>query len=469
MPPKTIDEINAFNWGALSEAEYRKILNGLLPDTAERKLAIQLYGAATKGRAKVPLLDTADSERAGAAVLQNLMLIDRGLFTRAKDGYQLPFWVEYFWKEANSVSGSRAREVMARFVVKTGNDPDVMKRTYAYTEAARLTDTLEPVDPALWRGILVDLLKIGFRAVDPKATQASQGPTPLPDGGDAIVNCKLDDQFIRYVTEADVSKLTLFLRGESRPWAAIAKQGTKRMSAVDDLRRVMKIDQAWHPFKLDEINRYLWYRQGQNDNDYYTVVSIAMEVEDAACYPKIDEERIYKFPRKPLSDWSAAERLAHRENLALVQMRDGKKRCLLASRITVYMFVVNNTVVLDTKKAGGGYPEQGVEEILIDNIFGYFEILRLHHGPQPEDGFTAFVTGSGFNRRDQYDVRKHFGVKGYEHCLKLYKEIRDGKHRFKSAWKSSGHGLPRISMDIVGALQAPLDPLALRKLDAAAW
>jgi hypothetical protein len=208
----------------------------------------------------------------------------------------------------------------------------------------------------------------------------------------------------------------------------------------------------------------MWFRLGQGDNDYYTVISVATDFETSLSFPKIDEARVYGFPKKKLEEWTQDEIQRHRKNLALVTLVDGSERVMLATQTTAYMCVACGRII-DTRTAGGhldevskklvGFPEKGVSEIPLDQIFAILPITRIHHGPDPEDGFTAFID-SNRARLVVEDFAKAMDLFG-DAYPRLKDEYFKQKYRMKvvTAWSANGATEARIAVNISRLIKLP--------------
>ncbi len=363
------------------------------------------------------------------------------------------WWFQYFWQEAKMVATESDRAEMAtictQLFVKTPRGP------YKYEcRDAFKNDDYTTSQPAVWRVILTKLLHIGFRRVDPKeAVQTGpQGP-PVPQVAAHHLMMRAD--LAPYLPTQYTPQTEIFWRAESRTMdRIIAQQGTKRQSDVKFIADDMQMSASWHPYSDPDINRYMWYRMGQGDNDYYTVISVAVNFETSLSFPKIDEKRVYGFPKKALDEWSQDEVRLHQRNMALVRMADGTERIMLATQTTAYMCVACGRII-DTQTAGGGFPEKGVSEIPLDQIFAMLPITRIHHGPDPQDGFTAFIDYAK-GRLVQEDFGKAMDLFGdaYQRCKDEY-FTQKYRGSVASAWAQNGVQPPRIPMNVSGIVEYP--------------
>ncbi|HEY4138179.1 MAG TPA: hypothetical protein VGN65_06995, partial [Casimicrobiaceae bacterium] len=111
--------------------------------------------------------------------------------------------------------------------------------------------------------------------------------------------------------------------------------------------------------------------------------------------------------------------------------------------------------IIDTMTAGGGFPEKGVSHIPLDQIFAMLPITRIHHGPDPLDGFTAFIDHNK-GRLTTEDFGKSIDLFGaiYPKCKEEYfKQKYRGK--VASAWASNGFSAPRVEVAVDRIVQYP--------------
>jgi hypothetical protein len=470
MPQMTQEEFAKINWAEIPDEEWENYNSGLevKGKTLSMKQRIQARAArqgTTAGGHKVKATEVGLEFRPG-----DVQGDDLGAAPFANQGidvaeFGVRWWFQYFWQEAKMVANEQQRGTMAdicnELFTKTPQGPHkfVVKDAYA-------NDNADTGKAAKWLEWMEKMLEIGFFKVDTKEV-VQTGPQPLPVLRPAPHHMMLQTYFSDYVAkkgevgaEDFKAETQIFWRGESRDMQKIRTQkGTKRQSVVDSLRTDMKMDKTWHPFKEDKNNQYLWYRRGQNDNDYYTVISVGMNFETALCFPKINEKRVYGFPARPLDKWTKAEAQKHRANLALVVMDDYEDRVMVATSITVYMCVICGRII-DTQGAGGGFPEKGVEEIPLDQIFALLPVTRVHLGMEPEDGFTAFVD---YNQGQL--VAEDFG-KAMDLFHGVYERLCEEyfKHKYgpevTTAWTGGGPAAPRVKGSVFRIKEFPIGEAA---------
>lgn len=378
------------------------------------------------------------------------------------DDFGVRWWFQYFWNEARSVKGeggnARALADVANIIFYVERPAlgkvNVMLRDVAKTWTGRSGD--------IWRDALTRLLKIGFRAV-PREGVVPSGAAGLAILADAKTHHIGGRQFGEEVRSwKDLVRpdtIPVYWRSETRPLSMILSQnGTKRQVDVDTIARDLGMTADWHPFSKPEINKFMWYRLGNADNDYYTVISVATDFLTACGFPKIDERRVYFFPPSDPSEWGKDDARRFRNNLG-VAMVNGQRRVVVITRTTAYM-LVHYGCMLDTQGAAKtqkkeSFAEMGVEHIPLENIFGVFPLRRVHHGPQPGDGFTCFLDYANCERINPDRQLDHFGSTLF---FRLYDIFQDTKNRgpFATAWGKTGAKDPDIKLAITAINEFPI-------------
>lgn len=402
------------------------------------------------------------------------------------------WWFQYFYFEAFQAA---QREPEARFSYsssqKMADQQELVKLVQRMFTKGKPFLTLKPeyvstVGPApakatpsweQWRDAMATLLEIGFRRVPasdlPPDAQAQElrGEVSV----ESQANFMLQKQYVGHLSLSDVrkgrSEVRIGWRSETRPLSMVQQHGgNKRQSDVKALASDMNMDMPWHPFSNPDINKYLWFRLTNTDNDYYTVISVANDFRTCTSFPKIDERRVYKFPNKDVTRWTAQEAESFKDHLALVEVRDKglEKRVMLLTRTYAYLYGITGLYV-DTKEAGGAYanksfPEIGVKDIPMDAIFGVLSIIRIHHGPtdvakgqhDPGDGFTVFIQKSDAKMANShFKLEFRYGRKGYETLVGEFEKRRD-LAPFGTAWSAGGFKAPNHHVDVVRIVEYPL-------------
>jgi hypothetical protein len=388
--------------------------------------------------------------------------------------YSIPWWFEYFWAEAKMSAGAAEKQQLADIANTIfEKTPDERFKYKAKPEFEHFTDRGQFVQT--WREILTKLLYMGFRCMSRSEVVAPSANLP-PVNGAAPQHLGLQRDFFRYIEEQKQGqprrdpKVEIFYRSETRRLEDIVShQGTRRQIDVAFMAKSMNMSAPWHPFSVAEIKDKMWFRRGNSDNDYFTVISVAQAFEVALSFPKIDERRVYQFPTAPIEQWTPQQLDYHRKNLASVRLADGSKKVVVVTETAAYMCVITGAV-LDTVRAGGGsgggqsFPEQGVADIPLDHIFAVFPVFRYHHGHNDSgEGFTAFID---WNRarplKDTHEAMDLFGA--------AFDQLWDTYMHWKyhgpivSAWSKTGTQAPSIPLQIAHVISNPIDAASLAEL-----
>lgn len=375
------------------------------------------------------------------------------------------YWLRYFWGEAVARADARPDKLEGQATVlqqshESQKSKDEVAAKFkagvlsARTELIQIHEKLFPknintgvrsltnldqIDEQEFCTILCRLLHIGFRGAPINARPLGRDGRP--------------SNIISYCRDGkDHLDVRIGWRSESRSWDQIVKdKGTKRQVDVDTLADRMNLRAKWHPFSIEKYRDCLWVRAGlQMDNCLYSVVSVGNDFKTVSSFPLIVENP-WGFPQeagiiKPLETWSASERNTHRENIARVRLSDGQEIDMVATTVYIYMFLLRG-VVLDTQQVqefygADSFPERGVKEIKLDDIFAYCNVVRVHHGFGQQDGHTGFIRQFDYAFRNKGEREHKYGdaLQQLESSFQNVAALRS----FATAWRSQ-HG--RIGLD----------------------
>lgn len=326
-----------------------------------------------------------------------------------------------------------------------------------------------PDSNSIWREALSKLLKLGFRAVGDGQVMPDGVTLLTTDQSVASEHLLRQRMLGKKVAQLEKSmcpsEVPIYWRSETRDIKRIlSQQGTKRQCDVDSIATDMGMSASWHPFSDPALNKYMWFRLANTDNDYYTVISVATDFETACSFPKIDEKRVYQFPPTQVRNWSKDQAELFKSNLGLV-LEDGRETIRLITTTTTYMLIHTGSV-LDTKGANAvrgkeSFPELGVEHIPLENIYCVLPIRRVHHGPKPGDGFTVFIDFMNAQRLHAAKETDLFGIKLSYQLFNIFLEKRR-QRPFATAWSETGAHAPAISANITRILEFPLSSSRLQ-------
>ncbi len=359
---------------------------------------------------------------------QNFQRVKSEAATAQPDGqHTRQGWFIYFWNEAVGRAGSSSAAIwpihppMSETEMKERKD----KRAHFETGATKAQSTLidiwdkqlgagnasqkfariNTMDAAQLRQILTTLLRIGCRGV-PLLPDAKMKANPNADN--ILHYCRSYDEGSKAVEVG--------WRSEKRTWEKIQEQhGTKRQVDVEERATAFNMRKTWHPFSQPEISKYMWCRAGANmDACFYSVISTGLDFQTVVSFPLLDPKEYPDLPNRgdsvlAVCEWSYQQMQGHSQFIVKVRTNRGQERYLIATTVYVYMFILKGLVV-DTKQVGAYYgraafPERGVQRINLDDIYGCYEVLRVHHEdlglPRPylsgkNAGQTVFI------KRPQY-------------------------------------------------------------------
>ena len=386
------------------------------------------------------------------------------------------YWFKYFWTEVKKEKlGAEETSLLMEAVTSLFDkvEDKLRKRGFRLNLKAGMRATvgapsaqgyaptfvLPPLATEAWLLSLTNLLKIGFKAV-PASSQPSATSTE---------QAMLEKDFVSAIKGTQAVRV--FWRADGRGRSALG-DGARR--SVDDSEACGRygLNQPWHPFSRPENTQYMWFRRGQADNDFYTVVSVTTDVDTACTFPLIDERRAYKMPLKQPSEWTLAELLAHRDNLAEVEVKgESGSRLLIATRTNVYMLAINGGIVLETRRAGAcyrgedkGFPEAGVTGYPAEAFIGRIPIVRVHHGATNADGFTVFPNAT--DKPELYHtltaMQHRFGDNGAQEVNRTWSEGQATLRSLVTAWSSYGATKPATTLEIRKLVAHPVSEIRAR-------
>ena len=177
----------------------------------------------------------------------------------------------------------------------------------------------------------------------------------------------------------DPATLMAHDEGEFRPKVKSPFQVTK-----------YNLDAKWNPFSEDTIRNTMYFREGQADNDLFTVVSIAKEFATATKFPLINDAppELKVYPKG-----------------AKVVMYDTAGKTQSTVEVTVtqcYLYMVITGTGFDTEeKQTSKFPEIGVGLVTADKFLAYMTVTRIHYGETGDDGHTAYVSDYEYFRANK--------------------------------------------------------------------
>jgi hypothetical protein len=396
------------------------------------------------------------------------------------DNYSPQWWFNYYWSEVKKekLSGpekqlgleaiqalfDKVEDKSSRgFKLQLKADLVPTKGTPPSPKSAPPFEMKTPQAEATWSTALTKLLHIGFRKA------------PLQTGGTTATTTEtsmLESNFVSSIKK-ESHELRVFWRADKRDKTAFTS-GAQRTVDDGDACALYAINQPWHPLFKEDNKKYLWFRRGSADNDFYTVVSVTTKIDTAATFPLIDERRAYVLPLKALSTWTEQELNDHRQYLAEVFLKGSTKAVdvMIATPTNVFMLAINGGVVMDTRSAGAhyrgedkGFPESGVKGYAYECFIGVIPIVRVHFGPTNPDGFKAYLDPT--RRPELFYTREElinrFGDRGASEVLQQFRKGQTELDEMVAAWSSYGAVKPPKTVDIITLRTFPIAPERLQK------
>jgi hypothetical protein len=230
-----------------------------------------------------------------------------------------------------------------------------------------------------------------------------------------------------------------FYRGDSRDPVTIARdKGAACRADLAKWRNDAHVEEPWHPWKDVAKRGKMWVRLGDNDNDYFTVNSIAMHFHISCAYPMLRMNEINREFKGHITQWSDDQRWqlrnSGRADFCLIKNRRTDQEDLTvcdSTRVFVCTFK-RSQLLSPTSGTGNDYPEMGMRSVGVEQIIAYFEIDRYHNQDwlrnAPDFYYDSTLTARGSTMTIY--IRKWgwmYGSRGVRNTLGLaYPEALEG-------------------------------------------
>jgi hypothetical protein len=284
-----------------------------------------------------------------------------------KDGN---FWYFFgtFWKEMREADRA---ELLSKIVNEDGTQ---LKAGYTdlNNKEASYYNNLGPNRQEELRKLLKGMMDKGFTTWSKKTEKAPN--KGMPEKGEKLLP-KID--------ALGPQQFGVGFRGDSRdPDTLIAhdKGAFNRKVQSPFAINSYNLAQAWNPFSQDEVKNTMYWREGQADNDLFTVVSVAKNFATASKFPLLDD------PPKDLKVYAQQAELVVSSDST--NARTTVKTAV--SRMYVYMVAIDEGFNTEEYQVSR-FPEIGVQEVKAEKFLAHMQILRLHFGPKGDDGHVVFV------------------------------------------------------------------------------
>ena len=183
-------------------------------------------------------------------------------------------------------------------------------------------------------------------------------------------------------------------RGDKRaPSTVVAHGGAQCRASLSFWREDAQVGAAWHPWSSGgALQRQMWFRKGNRDNDYFTLNSMAYDFHISCAYPIFRSAEMAPKATGPVSTWKSGDRgamAAHKVEIVNRWNRvAGAWEEVLQDSSNVYVCMLRPKDQVATTWSLNGYPESGVRNVNVQDILAWLKIVRIHHPPavgQPYD------------------------------------------------------------------------------------
>jgi len=282
------------------------------------------------------------------------------------------------------------------------------------------------------------LLAAGFESIE-------QGPNGMKLSSEALRKYALNmDRKIDY---------KLVWRGGEREWANVRAYGYAAAARYEKDAKDWNMRQPWHPFDDVPTRSKVYYRKAFTDNCLFTVVSVTDDWRCAICYPKIEQTTALMKIQAAVKGGRTLAQLEseYPDRIARVSYASRQPEYRIVNVTRIALMVLEGIVFdtqqrqKDTRGPSDYYPEQGAESIVGSNVFAMAEYVRVFHGVEDKDGFTAFLRPSGSRLASQADLAAAFGSSRAvnEYYQQILTENSSAKvNRISLRWEATGVGAP---------------------------
>lgn len=354
-------------------------------------------------------------------------------------------WFKYFLQEALNTTPLSANDSATILRICKAY---LKKRNWR--EGTELKAPLESADPNTLRQDLTSLLRIGFHKFS-------------GFGADYDQNDCSDVALLQFRRSGQVyQEIDYRFRADSRDFQSIKQSdGFHAKADSEGYAKANLMRAPFHPFSDPQVRKYLWFRRGQTDNCLYSVVSVGttMDWEGYLPFPKVYEAldaRLFSEPNMvPMSN-SFSQRFA----MCRVDGKSIESIKLPCTETWIYMFLLNG-FVLETNRIqkhinpeSTPFPEEGVRDIPLQDVFGAIRFYRFHHGPKDDDGFTAVVDPSGAVEQytNPFFQAAKYSNRGYEKLRSVFQAMYDKASAgpMSMRWTATGHQTIDSKFDYCG-------------------
>jgi len=465
----TDEEFNAIDWANISTEEFNKKV--LLCTFPQRRTANGLRPRGPGITINKPVIDLSLPISGEDKFLFSQNIFDMIGFKYEE--YDPVYFFKYFYQEADASAkwDEIALAYRMLFDKKASTRPDWKfsievkpALRYARSSSSGSGDTfLFPATSGAdtWREALIKLMALGFIG-----TKNQSG-----DELHASLNtAMLEANFVEDASASGPEGQTgvkIFWRCDSRDrYDYIDRNLAICAVDSDDSARKYHLKERWHPLSDEKVNRHMWLRKSNKDNDYYTIVSVGLDFKTCVAFPLLDEPKAYSFPKvdstiKPLNQWSDSELRANEKYISQVKLFAGgqvRDKFRLVTKTYGYMIAINRGFVINTQEWGGlggaaKFPERGIRGMPRDAVVAYIPVLRVHLGGEKDAGFTAYLDPGDPPRLllSDKEIENRFGQAGERVKAEYDSVVTKLRNGLRSAWAAGGSGEPKVK-DVVNSI-----------------
>lgn len=363
--------------------------------------------------------------------------------------YSAEWWFVYFFDQSRSLLTKLStiqKNALIAFFNKGFVKPDTLRtdlENQRYIIPRGPLVTVFAGDFATLRAGLAALLAAGFESIE-------RGPNGIEVSAEALRKYALNiNKTVQY---------KLVWRGGEREWSNIRQYGYAAAARYEADAIAWNMRQEWHPFYDVPARSKVYYRKAFTDNCLFTAVSVTDDWKCAICYPKIEQTTELMEIQKKFKTGQSLQQLQpeYPKRIARVTYPNGKSEFCVVTVTRTALMVLEGIVLntqqrqKDTRGPKDFYPELGAETIVGSNVFAMVEYVRIFHGVEDKDGFTAFFRSSGTKLASQSDVIAAFGdgKAATDYYPKIVNELSEAKiNRITLCWTAQGTGTPAKTID----------------------
>jgi hypothetical protein len=359
------------------------------------------------------------------------------------DEFNRSGWFQYYYSEASAVKNEMPGPQKTLL--------ETITNVFFYTQSKSgqpgtygMKLPFDSVPDDLFRGVLYELMTMGFKKIPAHRKQAIAG-----NSLDVALVGKLlwagnPDKV--QGSEVKVIPVECKWRGDSRPYHEVRDANGFTTKAASDAYAIAKnLSANWHPMSTDLGRAWLWFRKNQKDNCLYSVVSVG----------KTSDWKTYlAYPLIKLSGGVVNKMRGYLGTRKVKCIPAGGGAAVLldlpVSETYLYLFVVAG-LALDTGAMQGKseYPEIGVGKIPLKNVFGTIRFVRVHLGDvdtvTDDDGVICMPSGVTLNDDTPTSIQCSYGQVFWDKMNMQFKKASE-KGYTAIKWSPSGAGYAELSV-----------------------